>query len=156
VNGEDYMKKIGKAFNTIEALELANRAKILKETKTMNEIQRKKAMKIIHAASLATAGIGAGLAQLPTSDAALIVPIQVTMVVSLAKVFNRPLKEGAAKSLIMQTTATMIGRGVSQWFVGWIPVAGNAINATTAFAITEILGWIIANEFSQEKIEGEI
>ena len=144
------MKKVGKVFNAVEAVELAGRAKVLKETKNINEKERKQAMKIIHAASLATAGVGAGLAQLPGSDASVIVPIQVTMVLSLGKVFNRPIKEGMAKSLIMQTTATMLGRGVSQFLVGWIPVAGNAINATTAFSITEALGWIIANEFAQD------
>jgi uncharacterized protein (DUF697 family) len=149
------MKKIGKAFSAIEAVELASRARILKETKSINEKERKNAMKIIHAAALATAGVGAGLAQLPGSDASVIVPIQVTMVISLSKVFNRPIKEGVAKSLIMQTTATMVGRGVSQFLVGWIPVAGNAINATTAFAITEALGWIIANEFAQGTIVEE-
>jgi len=150
------LAKVGKVFTAVEAVELANRARILKETKSINEKERKNAHKIIHAASLATAGVGAGLAQLPGSDASVIVPIQVTMVVSLSKVFGRPMKEGMAKSLIMQTTATMLGRGVSQFLVGWIPVAGNVINASTAFAITEALGWIIANEFSQGNIVEEV
>lgn len=36
---------------------------------------------------------------------------------------------------------SVVGRGASQVAVGWIPGAGNAINATTAFAITEAVGW---------------
>lgn len=35
----------------------------------------------------------------------------------------------------------MAGRGISQVLVGWIPGYGNAINATTAAAVTEAIGW---------------
>ena len=38
---------------------------------------------IIHVASAATAGIGAGLAQIPISDNVIITPIQTMMAVSL-------------------------------------------------------------------------
>jgi uncharacterized protein (DUF697 family) len=47
----------------------------------------------------------------------------------------------------------MVGRAASEFLVGWIPVAGNAINATTAAAITEFLGWVIANEFSAATVK---
>ncbi|MCQ2741188.1 MAG: type I restriction endonuclease, partial [Alphaproteobacteria bacterium] len=47
-------------------------------------------------------------------------------------------------------TATMIGRAASQVAVGWIPGAGNIINAATAGVLTESLGWILAKEFEKE------
>ena len=43
---------------------------------------------IIHSASAATAVIGGGLAQVPTSDNLIITPIQLTMAVSLGRVIN--------------------------------------------------------------------
>lgn len=41
---------------------------------------------VIHAASVAAGAIGAGLAQIPCSDNALITPLQLTMTVSLGKI----------------------------------------------------------------------
>ncbi len=37
----------------------------------------------------------------------------------------------------------------SQVLVGWIPGIGNAVNASTAAALTEGIGWAMANEFSK-------
>ena len=47
--------------------------------------------------------------------------------------------------------ATLVGRGVSQALVGWIPGVGNIINASTAASITEGLGWIVAKNFEGGK-----
>ena len=54
---------------------------------------------IIHSASVAAAAIGGGLAQVPTSDNLLITPIQLTMAISLGKVFGIDLDQSAAKAL---------------------------------------------------------
>jgi uncharacterized protein (DUF697 family) len=34
--------------------------------------------------------------------------------------------------------------------VGWIPGFGNAINASTAFAITEAIGWAANDIFNED------
>ncbi|MBS4879931.1 MAG: hypothetical protein KH138_06445 [Firmicutes bacterium] len=44
----------------------------------------------------------------------------------------------------------MIGRGISQTLVGWIPGLGNAINAGTAAGLTEAIGWILADDFDKQ------
>ena len=54
----------------------------------MNKIQRRKAHLIIHSASTAAAGVGAGMAQLPFPDATVLLPIQTAMVIALGKVFH--------------------------------------------------------------------
>ena len=105
---------------------------------------------IIHSASGAAAAIGAGLAQLPCSDNLIITPIQLTMAVSLAKVFGLTLSDGAAKAAVASAAAATVGRTASQVACGWIPIAGNIINAATAASITEAVGWIMAKEFEKQ------
>ena len=103
----------------------------------------------IHTASAACAAVGAGLAQIPCSDNLIITPIQLTMTVSLAKVFGLELAEGAAEAAVASATAATAGRALSQVGIGWFPGLGNIINAITAASLTEAIGWIIANDFDR-------
>lgn len=113
----------------------------------MTDEQQLKCHGIIHTASCAAGLAGTGLAQLPVSDSALIIPIQVTMVISLGAVFGIQLSNSMAESTVTTTAATMAGRGISQLLIGWIPVVGNITNAATAVGITETLGWAVASDF---------
>lgn len=117
----------------------------------MTSEQRNKCHAIIHTASVAAAAVGGGLAQIPGSDNAVITPIQLTMTISLGKVFDINLSESAAMAAIGSVAASTIGRTVSQFLVGWIPVVGNAINASTAAGLTESMGWLLADQFSKQK-----
>ena len=105
---------------------------------------------IIHSASVAAAAVGGGLAQVPTSDNLIIIPIQLTMAVSLGKVFGITLDQSAAKAAVASAAAATVGRTASQVLIGWIPGVGNIINATTAVTITEAIGWIMAKEFESQ------
>lgn len=105
---------------------------------------------IIHSASIAAGGVGGGLAQVPFSDSVIITPIQVTMAISLGKVFGIDMDQSAAKAAADSATAAMVGRAASQVLIGWIPVVGNAVNAATAAVITEAIGWIMAKEFEKQ------
>lgn len=105
---------------------------------------------IIHGASVAAGGVGAAGAQIPMADNAVITPIQVGMVIGLAKVFDRNLTKEAALGILKGATASFIGRSVSQIVVGWIPFLGNAINTATAAGLTEAVGWMSAAQFYDE------
>ena len=120
----------------------------------MTEAQRGSCHAIIHTASTAAAGVGAGLAQIPLSDSAVIIPIQITMVVSLGKVFNVHITDSAAKGAILGMVGMYLGRSASQLLLGWIPGLGNAINAATAASLTEAIGWAIAKKFDQGELTG--
>ena len=117
----------------------------------MTEEQRGKCNKIIHTASAAAGAAGAGLSQIPGSDNAVITPIQLGMAVSLGKVFGRSISESSAKAAIGSFVASQVGRiaarTATQFLVGWIPGIGNAVNATTAAAFTETMGWSLAKSF---------
>lgn len=113
----------------------------------------KKCNGIIHTASVACGGVGTGLAQIPASDNAVIVPIQVTMIVSLGAVFELNITEGMAKGIIASAGATIAGRTLSQFLVGWIPGIGNAINTATAAGVTEAIGWIAVKNFYDRWVE---
>jgi uncharacterized protein (DUF697 family) len=115
----------------------------------MTSTQRRKCGKIIHFAAGAAAAVGAGLAQAPGSDSALIVPIQIWMIKALGEVFGVHLDESAAKGLLMTAIATGVGRKISQLAVGWIPGYGNAVNAATAAGVTEAMGWAVARSFDR-------
>lgn len=112
--------------------------------------QQAKCHAIIHGASAAAAGVGAGLAQLPCSDSLVIVPIQVTMTIGLGRVFGIELTESAAKAAVAAGAGTTVGRMLAQVLVGWIPGWGNALNATTAASVTEALGWMLAEDFAKQ------
>jgi len=118
----------------------------------MNKLQKTKCHTIIHAAASSAAVIGAGLAQLPTSDTVPLMGIQTTMVIAVAKVFGKSITQEAAKATATSMAAGYVGRGVSQVVLGWLPGLGNVVNASTAFALTEFVGWAAAKHFEKKSI----
>ncbi len=113
----------------------------------------KKCNEVIHTASVACGGAGTGLAQLPGSDNVVIVPIQIGMIVALGAIFELNITESGAKSIIASAGATIAGRTVSQFLVGWMPGIGNIVNTATAASITETIGWIAVKNFYDRWIQ---
>lgn len=112
--------------------------------------QRTKCHAVIHSASVAAGGAGAAGAQLPVADNAVIVPIQISMIIGLGKIFDLKISKAVASGIIKSAAASFVGRGISQVLFGWIPGAGNAINTATAAGLTEAIGWIAVKEFSEK------
>lgn len=110
---------------------------------------KKKCNVIIHGASTASAAACAGIAQIPLADNAVLAPIQVTMIVSIAKVFDQNIGEGVARGLLSTFAATFVGRGVTQVLIGWVPGIGNMVNSGTAAALTEAVGWMAVDHFAK-------
>jgi len=108
---------------------------------------------IIHTASAGAAAVGAGLAQVPGSDAPIIAGIQTTMIIAIAQEYGVSLTKTAAADLLLTFTATAVGRGISQALVGWIPGWGNVVNASTAAAITESVGWAADAYFADHQAQ---
>lgn len=110
----------------------------------VNEETRKKCHKTVHAASLTAAIIGCS--PIPFSDAVLLVPVQLTMMARLHKIFGQSWSESLGKSLSKELVVVGLGRSAVGNIVKLIPavgtVAGAAINGTVASTITESLGWV--------------
>lgn len=109
----------------------------------------KKCHVAIHSATVAAGAAGA--IPIPMSDAVPITAAQIGMVVALGKIFDVTLSESAAKSIVATGAARGAGRVLVANLIKMVPGAGTAIGGTisaaTAVAITEALGWIIADDF---------
>ncbi|SFI43471.1 Uncharacterized conserved protein, DUF697 family [Selenomonas ruminantium] len=114
----------------------------------MRKIEREKSHIIIHSAAV-TSG-AAGALPIPGADAAAIVAAQVTMIISLGKVFDVKMTESAATAMATTMIAEHLGKMVAGGLLKLIPGVGSAINASVAFSITEVIGWEVAEAFSQQ------
>ena len=99
-------------------------------------------------AGAATAAAAAGASPIPFSDAAILAPIQIGMIAGITSVFGLELSKGTLSTLVTSAIgvggATFIGRtivvNIMKFFPGIGTLAGGAISATTASAITIGLG----------------
>lgn len=110
----------------------------------VDEEVRKKCHRTIHAASLTAAIIGCS--PIPFSDAVLLVPVQITMMARLHKIFGQSWTKSLAKSMSKELIVVGLGKSAVGNIMKIIPavgtVAGAAVNATVASVITEALGWV--------------
>ncbi|WP_413526397.1 YcjF family protein [Latilactobacillus curvatus] len=110
----------------------------------VDDQMRKKAHNIIHAASLTAAIIGCS--PIPFSDAFLLVPVQLTMMARLHKLFSQSWSASLGKSLSKELVLVGLGRSAVGNILKLVPVVGTvtgaAVNATVAMSITEALGWL--------------
>lgn len=110
----------------------------------VDDQMRKKAHNTIHAASLTAAIIGCS--PIPFSDAFLLVPVQLTMMARLHKLFGQSWSASLGKSLSKELVLVGLGRSAVGNILKLVPVVGTvtgaAVNATVAMSITEALGWL--------------
>ncbi|MEQ9570157.1 MAG: hypothetical protein RLN75_08210 [Longimicrobiales bacterium] len=103
---------------------------------------RERSELIIHAAALAAGAAAAG-AVVPGSDAVAIMPIQVAMVAAVAREYGIEPSASLVKSTVYATLGSIVGKAGAGLLLRWVPVAGNAVRASVAFAVTEGLGQLI-------------
>jgi uncharacterized protein (DUF697 family) len=108
---------------------------------------------LIHGFASLAAAVGAGLAQLPTADAAMLASIQATMVMALSERYQVALHRTAAAELVLTLGATIVGKQASRRAGRRVPGWSNAVNAATAFALTEAVGWAAVAWFRRERPE---
>lgn len=110
------------------------------------DLKRKRARAAVTAAAGAAALTCAS--PIPFSDAAILVPTQVSMLAGITAIFGLPIEKAALTSIVSATIgtagATVLGKTVVSNLIKMIPGAGTiigaAISGTTAAALTGALG----------------
>lgn len=120
--------------------------------------RKKKAVaSIINQAVAIAAGVGA--TPIPFADAAILVPNQVTMIARITAAYglppNRSKALAAAGAVVLTGGATMAGRYAVTSLLKFVPggaIAGSAISATVAGALTKTVGmaWARVCEYALE------
>ncbi|MCK8059718.1 MULTISPECIES: YcjF family protein [unclassified Fusibacter] len=103
---------------------------------------------VIHSAAVACYTIG--FIPIPLVDTVPMTATQVTMIISLGKIFNNKLTKSDAQVILKTASAALAGRALTKNVLKFIPGIGWTINGTIAGTITEILGWTVANEFAEK------
>lgn len=116
------------------------------------QAKRNEAMNIIMTYSATTAA-SAGLNPVPMSDALLIVPQQIAMAASLAKIYGIDSMGEIAVSMLKGQIISLMGRQLAASLTKLIPVLGQFINAGVAGVITGGLGLALV-EVYERAIEG--
>jgi uncharacterized protein (DUF697 family) len=96
---------------------------------------------LIHGAATVATAVAGGLAQIPFSGSVIITPIQISMIIALGSLHGQALDKSSALAMLAAAYGPYVGRTVSQLLIGRIPGVGNAVNAATAFVVTESIGW---------------
>ena len=116
---------------------------------------RPSAQAAIHTASVAAATVSAS--PIPFSDAALLVPIQTTMITAIYKAYGREISEGIIKGAVTATTASAFAKSLIGNVIKMVPIlgtaAGSVLNAGVAVGFTEAIGFSIANAFENDKLD---
>lgn len=118
----------------------------------MTSEQESKCHKIIHPAAIACAAGNA--VPIPGVGIAVDILVVTTMSISLAAVFGANVTEEAAKGLAIATLKETITRQpikmITKELVKLIPWAGSIVSSSISIAMTEAIGWAIANELDRK------
>ena len=108
--------------------------------------RKEEASEIINNSAITSASAAAALAQTSFSglDNALILPVIVSMIINLVKLYDFSIEKAAATALAGEFLKPAIGSVMAtKALIGWVPIIGNAVNASLTFNATKIIGWAI-------------
>jgi small GTP-binding protein len=104
----------------------------------------------------ATANLVTAPTMIPFASFIVITPIQIGMVLSLARVFGHGLTRARSKELALTFGSAILGRRVFYYLVDMLPVAGWLLGTAVAAATTMALGYGVATWFATgEKLSVE-
>jgi len=106
----------------------------------MDEKKRMTGM-MIHGFAVAHAVTAALLAQTVVGDEAALTALTIAMIIAVAKLNGADWDAGGALAFLGVFIGGYLGVRGATFLVKWIPGIGNAANAATTFATTEVLGW---------------
>ncbi len=96
---------------------------------------------MIHGFAVAHALTAALLAQTLVGDEAALTALTIAMIIAVAKMNGADWDTGMALSFLGISIGGYVGIRGATFLVKWIPGIGNAANALSTLATTEVLGW---------------
>jgi uncharacterized protein (DUF697 family)/GTP-binding protein EngB required for normal cell division len=105
--------------------------------------KRERAEKAIKAAT--GAATTAGASPIPFSDAAILVPLQIGMMASIAVTYGVPLERSTAASLAATAAATTAGRSLVTNMVKLVPGAGTMVAAPISATVAGTFTWAMGH-----------
>lgn len=87
------------------------------------------------------------------SDAILIVPLQIAMILNLGRLYGIPVTANVARGLVNSLITTLTGRFAYQAFISMFPVIKNIVGPGLAYSLTYVMGRIVNEMFKNKKLE---
>lgn len=117
-----------------------------------SRLKKEEAQRIIkyYSGSVAAA-VGANF--IPASDALIIAPIQIAMIIHLGKLHDMVLTKSSATGLLASAGMSFTGRFIAQELLSFFPGFKNVIGPPLAFGLTHSLGTGINELFSAGQIK---
>ncbi len=84
-------------------------------------------------------------------DEAAITAMTAGMIMGLGKVHNKNLSINKILGWLLPNVGLFLGSRVAAMSVKWLPLIGNAANATITFTTTQIIGWTVYLIFKDNK-----
>lgn len=116
------------------------------------ELKNKEARRIVkNYSSGVAAAVGGNF--LPGSDAFVIAPIQIAMIIHLGKLHNINVTKSTASGFLASAGMSFTGRFIAQEVLSFMPIFKNVIGPPLAFGLTYSLGTGINELLSNGKVE---
>lgn len=101
---------------------------------------------------------GVALTPIPGSDAALLVPAQVTMSMHILHIYGIDKISGAVSTIISSTIVSSIGKALASSLLKFIPFLGSVVNTVVASSLTWAVGLGISSlsyQYKKAEMEGK-
>jgi uncharacterized protein (DUF697 family)/GTPase Era involved in 16S rRNA processing len=112
------------------------------------DLKRKRADAEKAVKAAATAAAAAGATPIPFSDAAVLVPIQLAMMASIAHIYNISLDRSTAAALAGTAAATAGGRSLVTGLIKMVPGAGTIVGGAIAAGVASSLTWAVGQAWT--------
>lgn len=115
------------------------------------ELKKIESRRIIRNYSFAVAG-AVTINFIPASDALIIAPIQMAMIVHLGNLHGMSLTEGTVSGVISSVGLSLAGRFTAQGLISLFPLVKNIVGPPLAFSLTYAMGLTVNELFASGKI----
>ncbi|HAE39610.1 MAG TPA: hypothetical protein DCG57_13390 [Candidatus Riflebacteria bacterium] len=116
------------------------------------DLQDQESNRIINTYAV-TSATAVALNPIAGSDALLIAPLQIAMILHLGRLYNVDITANTARSLLSALVSTLAGRFSYQVLISILPFVKNILGPGLAFSLTYVMGHIVSDLFKDHRTE---